>query len=70
MNTILINNLKYSQSEFLFNDAPIFCKGSRTTRDLIRKKNIDSKYYVYAKYDSEKNSWTITDVRFRKLSII
>jgi hypothetical protein len=67
MNTIIINNLKYSQSEFLFNDAPIFCKGSRTTRDLIKKKNIDQKYYVYAKYDSNTNNWIITDGKSTKI---
>ena len=67
MNTIIINNLKYSQSEFLFNDAPIFCKGSRSTRDLIKKKNIDLKYYVYAKYDSKTNSWTQSDGKSAKL---
>ena len=67
MNTIIINKLKYSQSEFLFNDAPIFCKGSRSTRDLIKKKKIDSKYYIYAKYDSKTNSWLITDGKSAKM---
>ena len=66
MNTIIINNLKYSQGDFLFTDAPIFCKGSRTTRDLIKKKNIDSKYYVYAKYDKKTNSWTPSDGKSAK----
>ena len=67
MNTIVINNLKYSQGEFLFTDAPIFCKGSRNTRDLIKKKNIDSKYYVFAKYNSDTNSWSLTDGKSAKM---
>jgi hypothetical protein len=67
MNTIRINNYNYSLCEFLFNNAPIFCKGSRSTRDLIKKKNIDSKYYIYAKYDSKINSWTITDGKSAKM---
>ena len=64
---IIINKLKYSQSEFLFIDAPIFCKGSRSSRDLIKKKNIDSKYYIYAKFDSKINSWLQTDGKSAKM---
>jgi len=70
MNTIIINNIKYSQIDFLFNAAPIYCKGSRSTRDLIKKKNIDSKYYIFAKCDTKTNNWIITDGKSSKMDKI
>ena len=56
-NTIIINKEEYISSEVLFEKAPVYCKLSRTARDLIRKKKITD--YIFAKLVDKK--WTIAD---------
>jgi len=56
---IIFNNKKYVVADIILTNAPIYSKGVRTTRDLIRKKNIDEKYYIFARF--MKNEWVITD---------
>ena len=53
-NTIIINKEEYISSEVLFEKAPIYCKLSRTARDLIRKKKISE--YVFAKLVDKKST--------------
>ena len=36
---------------------PVFTKGYRSSRDIIKKKNIDTKYYVYARLCPKDNVW-------------
>lgn len=49
MESISFNNKKYILSENIIENAPIYCKGIRNGRELIKKKNIDSKYFIYAR---------------------
>ena len=56
-NTIIINKEEYISSEVLFEKAPVYCKLSRTARDLIRKKKITD--YIFAKLVDKK--WTVAD---------
>jgi hypothetical protein len=54
----------------LLTNAPIYSKGCRSSRDLIKKKNIDSKKYIFARL--KDNEWIITDgksVKFDKVFI-
>jgi hypothetical protein len=46
MNTIIINNLKYSQSEFLFNDAPIKLRTWNVLNFIMLRRNQESKTLV------------------------
>lgn len=57
MNKIIINNKEYISSKFLFENAPIYCKMSRTSRDLIKKKKIT--HYIFAKLINK--IWTESD---------
>jgi hypothetical protein len=62
MNTTIINKLEYISSDALFEKAPVYCKVSRTGRDLIKKKNITD--YIYAKLVDKK--WTLSDGKSNK----
>jgi ribosomal protein L9 len=44
-------------SDVLFKKAPVYCKTSRTARDLIRKKQITD--YIFAKLND--TNWVISD---------
>jgi hypothetical protein len=58
--TITFNDIKYIVSDILFEKAPIYCKTCRTTRDIIKKKEI-----VAAKPGHGENrakiSWKVSD---------
>lgn len=58
MNTIKLNNNEYVELDYVLLNAPIYSKGCRSSRDLIRKKNISVENYIYAR--NEKNEWIIT----------
>ena len=62
MTTIIIDNEEYISSEELFLKAPIYCKVSRTGRDLIKKKKITD--YIFAKLIDKK--WTVSDGKSNK----
>jgi len=65
MNIIRLNNKNYVLGDDLLNMAPVFTKGCRSSRDIIKRKNIDTKYYVYAR---EKDKvWQINDGKSAKL---
>jgi hypothetical protein len=56
---IEINKNKYYSSTDLENISPIFFKGCRSARELIKKKTIDNKNFIYGR--STKNVWKKTD---------
>ena len=62
MTTIFIDNEEYISSEELFLKAPIYCKVSRTGRDLNKKKKITE--FIYAKLINKK--WTVSDGKSNK----
>ena len=56
---IILNDVNYILSDILFKKAPIYCKTCRTTRDIIKKKEIYQSNYIYARF--KDNNWIITD---------
>ncbi len=55
----IINNKEYILGDCIFSNAPIYTKGCRSSRDIISKKQIEAKNYIYARYKDDK--WVITD---------
>ena len=57
MTVIIINKDEYISSDVLFEKAPVYCKLSRSGRDLIRKKKITD--YIFAKLVNKE--WCVSD---------
>jgi hypothetical protein len=57
--TITINDKQYIMGDNLFNNAPIYTKGCRSSRDIISKKQIEAKNYIYAR--NKDNKWIVSD---------
>ena len=57
MEVIIINKEEYISSDVLFEKAPLYCKVSRTGRDLIKKKKITD--YIFAKLVNKV--WCVSD---------
>lgn len=65
-----INGKKYVLSDFILINAPIYTKGCRNGRELLKKKEIDEKYYCFARL--EDDDWIVTDgksIKFDKVFI-
>ena len=70
MEEIIIFEKKYVQAESIIKEAPIYCKGVRNGRELIKKKEIDQKYFIYARLVN--NEWVQSEgksVKFDKVLI-
>ena len=68
MEIITIENKKYVLGDYVLENAVIYSKGIRSSRELIKKKLIDTKYYIYAK--KTEDNWIITNgksVKFDKI---
>ncbi len=59
METITYEKNKYVSIDDILKNAPIFCKGIRTGRDFLKKKEIKNKYFVYARLKG--NEWEINE---------
>ena len=74
MNTLTIDNIEYVLSDYILKNAPIYSKGSRSTRDLMKRKKISENDYVYMKIKDDKyiksNGKSNRDKIFVKKSII
>ncbi len=57
--SLIVNNKEYIMGDYIFSNAPIYTKGCRSSRDIISKKQIEAKNYIYAR--NKDNKWTITD---------
>jgi hypothetical protein len=57
MTVIIINKEEYISSDVLFEKAPVYCKLSRSGRDLIRKKKITD--YIFAKLVNKE--WCVSN---------
>jgi hypothetical protein len=57
MTVIIINKEEYISSDVLFEKAPVYCKLSRSGRDLIKKKKITD--YIFAKLINKV--WCVSD---------
>lgn len=47
---IIIAENCYVTAESIIKNAPLYCKGVRNGRELIKKKEIKEKYYIYARF--------------------
>ncbi len=68
MISINYNNKDYIEGGYILDNAPIYSKGCRSSRDIIKKKNIVSDKYIFARL--KDNEWTINDgksVKFDKV---
>ena len=70
MEIIRIDNNNYILSDEIIKNAPIYSKGCRSSRELIRTKKIEPSKFIYARKINEK--WTRTEgksVKFDKVII-
>ena len=68
MISINYNNKDYIEGNYILNNAPIYAKGCRSSRDLVKKKNLESSKYIFARLKEDK--WLVTDgksVKFDKV---
>lgn len=61
MNAITINNKKYFLADDIISATPIWCKGVRNGRELIKKKSIISPNFIYARWTDD--GWIESDGR-------
>ena len=69
-NTLIINEIEYVNCDYILENAPIFSKGSKNSRMLVKNKNIELTNYIYARFENDK--WNITDgksIKFDKIFI-
>lgn len=59
MDIIKLNKTEYILGDKLLEHAPIYCKSCRSIRELVRKKKITDKYFIYARFD--ENKWKQTN---------
>ncbi len=64
MISIKVNNKTYILGDHILEKAPIYSKGARGSRDLIKKKKINETDYIFARLNG--NEWTITDGKSAK----
>ena len=64
MISINYENKEYILGDYILTNALIYSKGCRSSRDLIKKKNIDSNKYIFAR--QKENEWLITDGKSMK----
>jgi hypothetical protein len=65
MISLVHQNKKYVNGDYIINNAPVYSKGSRGSRDLIKKKSINNDKYVFARMVDDK--WLITDGKSAKV---
>jgi hypothetical protein len=46
MNIVFYHDVEYVQADYILDHAPIYSKGCRGTRAIIKNKNIDEKEYI------------------------
>lgn len=66
IHAINIDDTNYVASEELFNKAPIYTKGCRNARELIKKKSIGENNYIFAAKNKKKEEWKVTDGSSKK----
>ncbi len=67
--TVTIGEISYINCDLILTAAPIYSKGARTSRALVKNKKIPENMYVYAR-PNEKNELTQTDGRSKKVDKI
>jgi len=54
MNTQNINNIEYIMVDYIRENAPIYSKGSRSSRDLMKRKKINQEDYIFMKLKADQ----------------
>ena len=70
MELISIDNINYILGDYILNNAPIYSKGCRSSRDLVRTKKIDASKFSYVRKIND--TWIKSDgksVKFDKVII-
>jgi hypothetical protein len=68
---IRIKKVDYIHCDEVFEHALIYCKGSRSSRELIKKKDIDEDNYIFAKLSkTTKGKWITSDGSSSKMDKI
>ena len=70
MKVITINTKKYTLADDIIKATLIWCKGIRNGRELVKKKDINKKHFIYARYTDDK--WIENDgksVKYDKVFI-
>ena len=65
MNSFTYENKKYISGDHIITNAPIYSKGSRSARDLIKKKLIENTKYLFARKSVDK--WIVSDGKSAKV---
>lgn len=68
MITITFETKEYIIGDYILENAPIYSKGSRGSRALIKNKDISNTKYIFAR--NTNNEWVVTDgksVKFDKV---
>jgi hypothetical protein len=71
MEIIKKENKTYINVDYILEKAPIYSKGCRSSRELIKKKNIENSKYIYGR--KKEKDWIITDgksIRYDKVFIL
>lgn len=61
MEQFIHNNTTYISADYILKNATLFCKGSRNSRDLLRRKNITQDNYIFVRKDRKTFDFTISD---------
>ena len=67
METITYNNITYVLSDYILQNAPIFCRSIRNSRDLVKRKNISEDKFIFARKNRKSNEWIISDGKSPKV---
>ena len=67
METITYNNITYVLSDYILQNAPIFCRSIRNSRDLVKRKNISEDNFIFARKNKKSNEWIISDGKSPKV---
>ena len=54
LNIITIETINYALVDDVIKSCPIWCKGDRNGREFIKKKKIESKNFIYGRYNDKK----------------
>jgi hypothetical protein len=68
MISINYKNNTYINADYILLNAPIYSKGLRSTRELIKKKCVEDVNYIFAR--EKNNEWIITDGKSAKVDMI
>lgn len=66
---IIIDSIKYVECDKVMDMAPIYSKGAKNTRGLVKIKKIPEDMFTYAK-KNKNNKWELSDGKSMKFDKI